>query len=86
MAPEAGGPLSASLDLEGHLAAAGDAIADGVPLRGYFAWSVIDNFEWAHGYSKRFGLYRLDYDTQRRTLKRSGDWYRSLIRAHSARQ
>src|SRR6184192_4232710 len=60
--------------LEGHLAAAGDAIADGVPLGGYFAWSVMDNFEWAHGYSKRFGLYRVDSDAQRRTLKRSGRW------------
>ena len=70
--------------LERHLAAAAAAIADGVPLRGYFVWSLMDNFEWAHGYSKRFGLYRVDYGTQRRTLKRSGDWYRSLVRAHSA--
>ena len=70
--------------LERHLAAAAAAIADGVPLRGYFVWSLMDNFEWAHGYSKRFGLHRVDYDTQRRTLKRSGDWYRSVVRAHSA--
>jgi len=70
--------------LESHLAAAADAIADGIPLRGYFAWSLMDNFEWAHGYTKRFGLYRVDYDTQRRTLKRSGDWYGSLAQAHSA--
>jgi len=70
--------------LASHLGAAGDAIAEGVPLHGYFAWSLMDNFEWAHGYSKRFGLYRVDYDTQRRTLKRSGDWYRSLTQAHTA--
>jgi len=70
--------------LASHLAAAADAIADGIPVRGYFAWSLMDNFEWSHGYAKRFGLYRVDYDIQRRTLKRSGEWYGSLAQAHSA--
>jgi beta-glucosidase len=70
--------------LANHLQATADAIQAGVPLAGYFAWSLMDNFEWAHGYGKRFGLYRVDYETQRRTLKVSGEWYRSLIRAHSA--
>ena len=49
-----------------------DAVADGVPVKGYFYWSLIDNFEWAWGYAKRFGLVRVDYDTQRRTVKDSG--------------
>jgi beta-glucosidase len=65
--------------LEGHLQAVGRAIADGVDVRRYFAWSLMDNFEWARGYSKRFGLVHVDYATQRRTIKRSGDWYRRVI-------
>lgn len=65
--------------LKDHLAAAARAIAAGVPLRGYFAWSLMDNFEWAHGYSKRFGLVHVDYPTQRRTLKTSAYWYRRVI-------
>jgi beta-glucosidase len=67
--------------LKGHLAAAARAIAAGVPLRGYFAWSLMDNFEWAHGYSKRFGLIYVDYPTQRRVLKTSAHWYRRVIAA-----
>jgi beta-glucosidase len=51
-----------------------------VPLRGYFAWSLLDNFEWAWGYSKRFGLVYVDYPTQRRTLKDSALWYAGVIR------
>ena len=65
--------------LERHLAAAADAIADGVPLTAYFAWSLMDNFEWALGYGTRFGIVHVDYATQRRTLKASGRWYRNLI-------
>jgi beta-glucosidase len=65
--------------LEGHLQALARAIADGVDVRRYFAWSLMDNFEWAHGYSKRFGVVHVDYATQRRTIKRSGRWYRSVI-------
>lgn len=62
-----------------HLAAAKDAIDAGVPLKGYFAWSLLDNFEWAEGYVRRFGLTYVDYTTQRRTLKSSGKWYRDFL-------
>ena len=62
-----------------HLAAAADAIHEGVPLTGYFVWSLLDNFEWALGYGTRFGIVRVDYATQRRTVKASGAWYRDLI-------
>jgi len=55
--------------LRAHLAAAADALAAGVDLRGYFVWSLLDNFEWSHGYSKRFGIVHVDYRTQKRTLK-----------------
>lgn len=67
--------------LDRHLAAAADAIEAGVPLAGYFGWSLLDNFEWAEGYTKRFGIVRVDYDTQRRTVKASGRRYAELIRA-----
>ncbi|WP_307796676.1 GH1 family beta-glucosidase [Actinomadura barringtoniae] len=66
------------LDL--HLRACHKAISDGVPLRGYFTWSLLDNFEWAWGYSKRFGLVHVDYATQRRTPKDSARWYSNVIR------
>ena len=73
--------------LEGHLDAVARAIADGVDVRGYFAWSLMDNFEWSRGYAKRFGIVHVDYETQRRTVKRSGEWYRDLIaRTREARQ
>lgn len=64
-----------------YLAAAAQSIAAGVPLRGYFVWSLLDNFEWAEGFAKRFGLYYTDYATQERTLKDSGRYYRAVIRA-----
>jgi beta-glucosidase len=67
--------------LASHLAAAADAIGEGVPLIGYFAWSLLDNFEWALGYGTRFGIVHVDFATQRRTIKASGHWYRSLIGA-----
>jgi beta-glucosidase len=66
---------------EGHLAAIGEAIASGVDVRGYFHWSLLDNFEWAAGYSQRFGLVHVDFDTQKRTPKESYYWYRNLIRS-----
>jgi beta-glucosidase len=69
--------------LERHLTAAHDAIRAGVPLRGYFLWSFMDNFEWAFGYSKRFGIVRVDYPTQRRIPKASFDWYRRVIAANT---
>jgi beta-glucosidase len=62
-----------------HIEAVGQAIGDGAPVTAYFVWSLLDNFEWAQGYSNRFGIIRVDYATQRRTLKDSGRWYRSLI-------
>ena len=64
--------------LRDHLRAVHDAIAAGVDVRGYFAWSLLDNFEWSLGYSKRFGIVHVDYETQRRTLKDSALWYREL--------
>ncbi|MGH6657232.1 MAG: GH1 family beta-glucosidase [Actinocrinis sp.] len=62
-----------------HLDAAARAIADGVDLRGYFQWSLHDNFEWAYGYGKRFGIVYVDYPTQKRILKASAHWYKDLI-------
>ena len=66
--------------LHGHLLAARDAIEAGVPLAGYFAWSLLDNFEWAEGYTKRFGLTYVDFATQERTIKDSGRFYAETIR------
>jgi beta-glucosidase len=66
--------------LQSHFAAAEKAIEQGVPLKGYFVWSFMDNFEWAEGYSKRFGIVHVDYDTQQRTPKQSALWYRDFIR------
>jgi beta-glucosidase len=63
-----------------HLKACEEAIAQGVPLNGYFAWSLLDNFEWAEGYQMRFGLTYVDFETQERTLKRSGHVYRDIIK------
>ncbi|NGO81065.1 beta-glucosidase [Streptomyces sp. YC504] len=71
--------------LEEHLAACARAVAGGAPLAGYFAWSLLDNFEWAYGYDKRFGLVHVDYATQRRTVKGSGRRYAELIAGHRAR-
>ncbi|ALK97461.1 beta-glucosidase [Massilia sp. WF1] len=62
-----------------HLGALRDAVRDGVPVQGYFAWSLVDNFEWAEGYRKRFGLVHIDYATQQRRLKDSAHWYRSFL-------
>jgi beta-glucosidase len=66
--------------LRRHFQAAQDAIAQGVDLRGYFVWSLMDNFEWGYGYSKRFGIVRVDYDTQERIPKDSAKWYAEVIR------
>ncbi|MDG4862318.1 GH1 family beta-glucosidase [Streptomyces sp. T-3] len=65
-----------------HLAACASAARKGAPLAGYFAWSLLDNFEWAYGYDKRFGLVHVDYSTQKRTVKGSGHRYADVIRAH----
>ena len=61
-----------------HLNVVADLIKDGYPMRGYFAWSLMDNFEWAEGYRMRFGLVHVDYETQVRTVKNSGKWYSEL--------
>jgi beta-glucosidase len=71
--------------LDGHVRAVRRAMDAGVDVRGYFCWSLLDNFEWAEGYSKRFGLVYVDYSTQRRIPKRSYDWYRGLITAAARR-
>jgi len=67
--------------LRAHLVAAHDALAAGVDLRGYFVWSLLDNFEWAEGYSKRFGIVHVDFETQRRTPKASARWYAEVARS-----
>jgi len=64
--------------LAGHVDAVASAMAEGAMIRGYFVWSLLDNFEWAHGYSKRFGLTYVDYTTQQRIVKDSGRWYARL--------
>jgi len=63
-----------------HIAAAYRAIQAGVPLAGYFAWSLMDNFEWAKGYAQRFGIVWVDYNTQERIIKDSGKWYKGVIK------
>ncbi len=70
---------------EGHLGALEEAIARGVDVRGYFAWSLLDNFEWAEGYGPRFGITYVDYPTQRRIPKDSAWWYREVIARNGPR-
>ncbi|WP_026360505.1 GH1 family beta-glucosidase [Amycolatopsis nigrescens] len=64
-----------------HLGAVRAAMDAGVDVRGYFVWSLLDNFEWSKGYAPRFGLVHVDYETQRRTPKDSFEWYRKLVRS-----
>jgi beta-glucosidase len=71
--------------LRGHIGAMHDALEAGVDVRGYFLWSLLDNFEWAYGYSKRFGAVHVDFATQRRTVKASGRWYADVIAANAVR-
>jgi beta-glucosidase len=66
--------------LREHIAAVGRAIEAGVDVRGYFVWSLLDNLEWSHGFTKRFGIIHVNFATQERTLKRSAHFYRDLIR------
>jgi beta-glucosidase len=70
--------------LQSHLAACAGAITEGLPLAGYFAWSLMDNFEWAEGFTRRFGLASVDYSSQRRTLKRSGRWFGDFLASRVA--
>lgn len=72
--------------LRDHLIQVHRAIAEGVPLRGYFVWSLLDNFEWAYGYRMRFGLVYVDYQTQKRTIKDSGRWYTEVIHENGVRR
>ncbi|GGW23797.1 GH1 family beta-glucosidase [Streptomyces xantholiticus] len=65
--------------LHAHLSAVHRAIGEGADVRGYFLWSLLDNFEWAYGYSKRFGIVHVDFATQRRTFKDSARWYAEVI-------
>jgi beta-glucosidase len=65
--------------LRDHFTAAHQAMQNGVPLAGYFVWSFMDNFEWAYGYSQRFGIVWVDYETQERLLKDSALWYKEVI-------
>lgn len=69
--------------LRGYLTECAKAIESGVPLDGYFVWSMLDNFEWAHGYTQRFGVVRVDYDTLERTIKDSGRFYAGVIAANA---
>ncbi|MCR3754067.1 GH1 family beta-glucosidase [Lentzea californiensis] len=65
--------------LKSHVEAVAAAVRAGADVRGYLAWSLMDNFEWGYGYGKRFGIVRVDYETQERTLKQSARWFRDLI-------
>jgi beta-glucosidase len=65
--------------LRDYITAVHDAWRDGVEVRGYFVWSLLDNFEWSFGYGKRFGVIYVDYATQRRVIKDSGYWYAQVI-------
>ncbi len=85
--PQAEGPIADPLRqryLHDHLRAALAALRQGVDLRGYFAWSLLDNFEWGHGFTPRFGLIHVDYATQQRTCKASARFYAEVIRSHGS--
>jgi beta-glucosidase len=65
--------------LRSHIANLHRAAQEGYPIKGYFLWSLLDNFEWADGYSKRFGIHYVDFKTEKRTPKLSAEWYREVI-------
>ncbi len=65
--------------LQRYIAQVARAIDEGADVRGYYLWSLMDNFEWAFGYDQRFGITRVDFETQKRTIKQSGYWYRDVI-------
>jgi beta-glucosidase len=94
MVTENGVPVPDGLDFDGrvrderrirylrnHLAQVERSIQAGVPVKGYFHWSLMDNFEWAHGYTPRFGLIYVDYASLKRTIKDSGRWFANVIQA-----
>ena len=66
--------------LKDHITAVAAAIDQGVPVAGYMVWSLMDNFEWASGYEKRFGIVHVNYETQARTLKNSAKWYQQFLK------
>ena len=68
--------------LKGYIRGLRRAAEEGIPVMGYMYWSIMDNFEWADGYDKRFGLIHVDYGTQKRTLKDSALWYGEVIRSN----
>lgn len=70
--------------LQAHIGACAAAARRGAPIAGYFAWSLLDNFEWAYGYDKRFGLVHVDFQTQRRTVKGSGHRFADIIASQRA--
>jgi beta-glucosidase len=70
--------------VDGHLRAVHTAITSGIDVRGYFHWTLADNFEWSEGFSQRFGLVHVDHQSQARTAKKSYAWYRELIAAQRA--
>lgn len=81
--PDEEGEINDELRLDyirSHLEVLADAKDEGIPLKGYFAWSLMDNFEWAEGYKMRFGIVHVDYDTQVRTVKKSGRWFSQVAR------
>jgi beta-glucosidase len=65
--------------LQQHVAVCQELVTEGFPLKGYFAWSLLDNFEWAWGYSRRFGIVYVDYATQARIVKKSGRWLQDFL-------
>jgi beta-glucosidase len=69
--------------LRNYLAQLQRATSEGVPVNGYFLWSLMDNFEWSDGYEKRFGLYHVNFETQRRTPKLSASLYREVIKRNA---
>jgi beta-glucosidase len=82
--PASGGPVDdarRTAYIESHVAAAHRAVEAGVPLRGYFVWSLLDNWEWGNGFTKRFGLFGVDEATGARASKRSAHWYRRAVAA-----
>ena len=66
-----------------HINAVAHAMSQGVRMEGYMVWSLLDNFEWASGYAKRFGIVHVDYETQKRTLKDSAIWYAAMLKARN---
>ena len=72
-----------AIQLDAHLRAVADAVDAGADVRGYYTWSLLDNFEWAEGYTQRFGLVHVDYTTLKRTPKDSYAWFQRIVRAES---